>query len=74
MRVTIDREECTSCAVCWTGCPEVFEEDPDDGWSRIVEASRRNGYLARGEPPDSLRDGAAQTAADCPVSIIHVEG
>ena len=37
MKVTIDRDEFTSCEVCWTECPEVFEENPDDGLSQIVE-------------------------------------
>jgi ferredoxin len=74
MKVSINpREDCTSCSLCWTDCPEVFEEDPDDGLSRIVEKLRVGGDLGSGEAPDSLR-AAAQAAADsCPVSIIHVE-
>ncbi len=73
VKVRIDREECTSCALCWSDCPEVFEEDPKDGWSRIVEKLRIGGDLSRGEAPEPLR-GKAQAAADgCPVSIIHVE-
>ncbi len=37
MKVIIDREGCTSCEVCWTECSEIFEENPDAGWSQIVE-------------------------------------
>ncbi|MGA2762391.1 MAG: ferredoxin [Spirochaetia bacterium] len=31
MKVSIDRKECTSCALCWSDCPDIFEEDPKDG-------------------------------------------
>jgi ferredoxin len=39
-RVTIDRDECISCATCWETCPEFFEENPDDGFSQIIEEYR----------------------------------
>jgi ferredoxin len=68
--VTINRAECTSCTTCWSTCPEVFEEDPKDGMSRIVEHYRKSGDLANGEIPDE-HAACAQEAADiCPVSII----
>ncbi len=74
MKVTIQpREDCTSCALCWSDCPDIFEEDPKDGMSRIVEKLRVSGDIARGEAPESLRSGAQGAADSCPVSIIHVE-
>ena len=73
MKVRIDREECTSCEVCWTVCPEVFEQNPTDSLSQIVEKLRVGGQPGLGEAGEDLR-GCAQDAADsCPVSIIHVE-
>ena len=72
MKVTIDREECTSCEVCWTECPEVFEENPDDGWSQIVAQYQVDGDPGVGEIPEVIE--CVQEAVDsCPVEIIHIE-
>ncbi len=74
MKVSIDpRGDCTSCGLCWSDCPDIFEEAPDDGLSRIVEKLRIGGDIARGEAPESLRSSAQAAADGCPVSIIHVE-
>ncbi len=73
MKVSIDpRGDCTSCGLCWSDCPDIFEE-ADDGLSRIVEKLRIGGDVARGEAPESLRSSAQDAADGCPVSIIHVE-
>jgi ferredoxin len=74
MKVRIDREECTSCALCWDSCPDVFEENTDDGFSQILAQYRVEGDPAVGEVPDSHRTCVEQAAEDCPVEIIHVEG
>ena len=74
MKVRIEREECTSCAVCWDSCPNVFEENPDDGFSQVVEKLRSGGDPAVGEVPESEQACVEQAAEDCPVEIIHVEG
>ncbi len=58
---------------CWTDCPDVFEEDDKDGWSRIVEKFQVAGDLGRGEVLKSLRKAAQAAADDYPVSLIHVE-
>jgi ferredoxin len=74
VKVTIDpRGDCTSCALCWSDCPEIFEEDPGDGLSRIVEKLRIGGDAAQGEAPETLRKNAQAAADGCPVSIIHVQ-
>jgi ferredoxin len=74
VKVTIEpRDNCTSCALCWSDCPDIFEEDPKDGFSRIVEKLRVGADVARGEVPESLRPGAQAAADGCPVSIIHVK-
>ncbi|MHB0856467.1 MAG: ferredoxin [Anaerolineae bacterium] len=71
--VTIDRDECISCAACWGDCPEVFEENDDDGLSQIVAQYRTGGDLANGQVPDDLTDCANSAAEACPVEVIHVD-
>jgi ferredoxin len=73
MKVSIDREQCISCGLCWSDCPDIFEESPEDGWSRIVEKYRIAGDAAKGEAPESLREAGQGAADNCPVSVIHVE-
>jgi ferredoxin len=73
MKVTIDRDQCISCGVCWSECPEIFEDASDDGKSRITEKYRVSGDVSKGEAPEQLRDSAQAAADGCPVSIIHVE-
>jgi ferredoxin len=73
MKVSIDRDQCIACALCWSDSPDIFEEDPGDKLSRIVEKLRVAGDIAKGEAPESLRKAAQGAAGNCPVSIIHVE-
>ena len=73
MIVTIDREGCTSCGQCWEDCPEVFEEDPDDSWSRIVKKFRSDDEGAEGEIPDTLAECARDAAESCPAEVITVD-
>ena len=72
MKVRIDRDECIACATCWEVCPEVFEENLDDGLSQIVGQYRVDGGLAQGEVPES-ENCVRDAADDCPVDIIHIE-
>jgi ferredoxin len=73
IRIRIDRDECIACGACWDVCPEVFEEDPDDGLTQVVEKYRIDGDPARGEVPEELEECVQSAADDCPVEIIHVE-
>ena len=72
MKVTIERESCILCAVCWETCPELFESNPVDGYSGITELYRSEGRLDQGIAPDSLSACAAEAAGNCPVQIIHI--
>ncbi len=72
-KVTIDREECTSCAQCWEICPEFFEQNGDDEFSQVVEEHRTGGNPAEGEAPEELADSVKEAAEACPVEIIHLE-
>ena len=72
MKVTIDRATCVSCGSCWEACPGLFEQDPDDSFSRIIEKYRINGNIAEGTPTEDL-ETCAQDASDlCPVQIISI--
>ena len=73
VKITIDRPDCTSCASCWTVCPDVFEENPDDSFSQICEKLRIGGDIAQGEIPDEFAACSAEAADLCPVQIIHLE-
>jgi ferredoxin len=72
MNVSLDRGACVSCGACWNICPELFDQNPCDSFSEIVEDYRFNGDRAEGVVPDCLC-WCAQEAADlCPVQIIRI--
>lgn len=73
MKVTIDRQECIICGVCWSDCPDFFEQSPLDEFSQVVESRRVGGDPALGEAPAELADCVRQAAEGCPVEIIHVD-
>lgn len=73
MKVTIDRDGCISCAQCWTTCPEFFEENPDDGRSRVSAKYGLEGKLEAGDVPQDLEECVQSAAEGCPVQVIHVE-
>jgi len=70
--VTIDRDGCISCGTCWLECPAVFEENPADAKSQIVETSRSGGELGEGDAPDDLAECVQRAADACPVVVIAV--
>jgi ferredoxin len=72
VKVTIDREECILCGICWETCPDVFEEG-DDGFSQIVTEYRTDDDPGAGVAPADQADCVGDAALDCPVEIIHVE-
>lgn len=71
--ITIMREDCISCTNCWTTCPDIFEEDPADGKSRLHEEFRTGTELGKGVVPDEHLACTQEAAAACPVQIISVE-
>ncbi len=72
MNVSIDRGGCAICGACWNICPEIFDQNPCDSYSEIVEDYRFNGDRAEGIVPDCLCC-CAQDAADlCPLHLIRI--
>jgi len=72
MKTSIDRQNCTSCGTCWDTCPEYFEEDPGDHFSRVIGKFRLDGSLSEGAVPDEMEDCVKEAADLCPVQIITV--
>jgi len=73
-RVKIEpRENCISDMVCVSICPDVFEINPDDNKSQIVEKYREGGNIAVGIIPEDLATCAQDAANACPVQIIILE-
>ena len=70
--VSIDRDDCISCGNCWTDCPEVFRESPDDGRSELLPTYRTGDDPGKGSVPGNLKDCAVRAETGCPVGIIHI--
>jgi ferredoxin len=73
MYVKIERGACVSCGACWNTCPEIFDQNPCDGYSELVEEYRFCGSRAEGEVPEELAACAREAAYLCPVEVIEVE-
>lgn len=62
LNVSIEREDCISCGLCISVCPEVFRFSEEDGLSEVYHQ------------PDASQEACAKEAAEgCPVSIIYIE-
>lgn len=72
MNVIIDRSACVSCGACWNTCPELFDQNPCDLFSQVVEEYQFNGDRAEGVVPDALLQCAWEAADLCPVQIIQI--
>jgi ferredoxin len=73
MHVLVDRCSCVSCGACWNICPEVFGQNPCDGFSEIMEEFRFSNDRADGFVPEDLAACIREAANLCPVEIITVE-
>lgn len=61
MNTHVEKDECISCGVCPSLCPEVFEFDDDGLAVAKVE-----------EVPEDLEDLVQEAAESCPTSAIVV--
>jgi len=69
-KVTIDREGCIGCSLCWTTAPDFFEENPDDQKSQIVAQYRIDGDPAVGQAPADQLEAVEEAADSCPAEVI----
>jgi len=72
MKISIDRTNCTSCSTCWETCPEFFEENPDDLFSRVIGKFQASGNPQEGVVPPELEEGVKEAADLCPAQIIAI--
>ncbi len=70
--ITIERENCISCGMCWDTCPEVYEQNAADAKSQILSHLQLAQNPAEGSVGEDLEDCARAGADACPVSIISV--
>src|SRR5512138_2049406 len=62
MYVRIERCSCVKCGACWNTCPEIFDQNPCDEFSELVEAYRFCGNRAEGEVPEECAACAREAA------------
>ena len=62
MKIVLNRENCSICGTCWETCPDVFEQNPDDSFSQVVEKYRLNGNIAEGRLPAGSGDCASRSS------------
>ena len=74
VKVVIDRDGCVSCASCWTICPDVFEQNPEDNLSRISKRWMIENRAGEGEVPSDEEACVREAAELCPVQVISLEG
>ena len=72
MKVTINREECTSCSTCWETCPGFFEQNPADSFSQVMAEFQVSDNPAEGTAPQDLEACVTEAADLCPVQIIRL--
>ncbi len=61
MKVVIDKDACTGCALCEDTCPEVFEMQEDIAVAKVDTV------------PDAAIDSCKQAVEDCPSEAIKME-
>jgi len=62
MRITADTGVCISAGMCTLTAPEVFDQGDDDGLVRVL----------RPEPPEKLREAAAEAVKACPSGALRI--
>uniref|UniRef100_A0A7C2VNR4 Ferredoxin n=1 Tax=Ignisphaera aggregans TaxID=334771 RepID=A0A7C2VNR4_9CREN len=74
-KVTVNKELCIACGVCWSLAPDVFEMDPSGGKTKIKApyVAKDDDKSSEGNIPDNLVEAAKNAASSCPVGAINVE-
>lgn len=73
MNIVLDRGNCSVCGTCWEIYPDIFEQNPDDSFSQIVEKYQVDNDNAVGRPPAEFEECAAKAADLCCSEVIHIE-
>jgi len=65
--VYVNKDECTSCALCTDGLPEYFRMDDDD----LAESHNNGSNVGNASVPDNDTDKVQELIDDCPAECIH---
>lgn len=65
--VFVNKDECTSCALCTDGLPEYFRMDSDD----LAETHNNGENINESQVPDNDVDKVQELIDDCPAECIH---
>jgi len=74
-KISVNKETCIACGVCWALVPDVFELDPNTGKTRIRPPYVVNDdeKTSEGNIPNELIDAVKNAASSCPTGSIIVE-
>lgn len=62
LKAYVNQEDCISCGLCVSVCPDVFQFNDDDKSEAIKE-----------EIPEDVVESAIEARDGCPVSVIDIE-
>ena len=65
--VFVEKEECTSCALCTDGLPQYFKMDDDD----LAESHNDGKNVGTATVPETDQDKVQEMIDDCPAECIH---
>ena len=63
----VNKDECTSCALCTDGLPQYFRMDDDD----LAETHVNGSSVNAANIPDGDADKVQEMMDDCPAECIH---
>lgn len=66
-RVTVDKDDCTSCSLCADTLPQYFRMDDDD----LAESHNNGTNVNNAEVPDADIEKVQEAIDDCPGECIH---
>lgn len=66
-KVFVNKDECTSCALCTDGLPKYFKMDDDD----LAETHNNGANVNDAEIPDNDIEKVQELIDDCPAECIH---
>ncbi len=75
MKISVNRDKCIACGICWSLAPEIFREGDDKPQTVIAEEYRVkiNDHVSVGEVPLSQIDKIKNVIRHCPVEAISLE-
>ncbi|MHA1116190.1 MAG: ferredoxin [Candidatus Heimdallarchaeum aukensis] len=69
-KITINRDECIACGLCYSDDPEHFKADDSD--ISMVVGGETTDDLSEGHFDDDEIENVRDIASECPAEIIHV--